>query len=502
MKKYIFIFLTGLSFSAMQAQEIRDALRYSQDNLNGTARYRAMGGAFGALGGDLSSINVNPAGSAIFVNNQFGVTLTNNSNKNDSDYFGNKTTEKDNNFKINQAGGVFVFNNQSNSSKWKKISVGVNYENANNFNNATYSAGTNANDNSIDGYFLSYADGVPLKVLEDNNYRNLNNNDQQAYLGYNGYIINPATNDREETLYNSNVPGGGNFYQQNAERSEGYNGKLSFNVATSYEDKLFIGLNLNSHFTDYRRFSSFYEINDAPLSTPYTITDVRFDNELYTYGSGFSFQVGAIAKVTNELRAGLAYESSTWYRLNDEFTQDLFTTTSSTTGADRNNPLADAKTTNVYDVYKLQTPSKVTGSLAYIFGKTGLISVDYAIKDYSKTKFKPENDAYYTSLNNSMGDLLDNTSELRIGAEYKIKELSLRAGYRYEQSPYKNESTIGDLTGYSGGLGYNFGSTKIDLSYAYAERSTQQGFFTQGFTDGATINNISNNVSLTFLFEL
>jgi long-subunit fatty acid transport protein len=69
-----------------------------------------------------------------------------------------------------------------------------------------------------------------------------------------------------------------------------------------------------------------------------------------------------------------------------------------------------------------------------------------------------------------MTTTLDNTGELRIGAEYKIEKLSLRAGYRIEQSPYKNKTTVGDLTGYSGGLGYNFGSTKIDLSYAYAKK--------------------------------
>jgi long-subunit fatty acid transport protein len=68
-----------------------------------------------------------------------------------------------------------------------------------------------------------------------------------------------------------------------------------------------------------------------------------------------------------------------------------------------------------------------------------------------------------------MTTTLDNTGELRIGAEYKIEKLSLRAGYRIEQSPYKNK-TVGDLTGYSGGLGYNFGSTKIDLSYAYQKK--------------------------------
>ena len=66
MKKYIFLFALGLTASIAQSQEVSDALLYSQENLNGTARFRAMSGAFGALGGDLSSINVNPAGSAVF----------------------------------------------------------------------------------------------------------------------------------------------------------------------------------------------------------------------------------------------------------------------------------------------------------------------------------------------------------------------------------------------------------------------------------------------------
>jgi hypothetical protein len=35
------------------------------------------------------------------------------------------------------------------------------------------------------------------------------------------------------------------------------------------------------------------------------------------------FQLGAIAKLTNEVRVGLAYESSTWYTLTDELSQRL-----------------------------------------------------------------------------------------------------------------------------------------------------------------------------------
>ena len=70
MKKYIFLLALGFTISEGQSQEISDAMRYAQDNLTGTARYRAMSGAFGALGGDFSSLNVNPAGSAVFSNNQ------------------------------------------------------------------------------------------------------------------------------------------------------------------------------------------------------------------------------------------------------------------------------------------------------------------------------------------------------------------------------------------------------------------------------------------------
>jgi hypothetical protein len=500
MKKYIFLLFTGFAFSLAQSQEIADALRYSQDNLNGTARFKAMSGAFGALGGDFSSISLNPAGSAVFLNNQFGITLTNNDIKNNSNYFGTNTTEKDNSFDLNQAGGVFVFNNKNSASDWKKFSLAINYENTNNFNNTTFSAGTNPN-NSIANYFLSYANGAPLNVLEDFFYEDLDHGTQQAFLGYQGYVINPESTDSNNTQYTSNVAEGGNYYQENSRYSEGYNGKLSFNAATSYKDRLYIGINLNSHFTDYRRSSVFYEDNKNPLDSDYKVTRLQFNNDLYTYGNGFSFQLGTIAKVTNEIRLGLAYESSTWYNLNDEFSQKLIAVRSNVDG-ELPQDIVDPRITNIYAPYKLQTPSKVTTSFAYVFGKSGLISIDYAIKNYNNTKFKPENDSYFNGLNTNMSNTLDNSGELRIGGEYKIDKLSLRAGYRYEQSPYKNSNTIGDLKGYSGGLGYNFGSTKLDLAYAYAERDSQQGFFSQGLTDGAKINAINNTVSLTLLFEL
>jgi len=500
MKKYISIIILGLSFTAAQSQETVDAVRFSQDNLNGTARFRAMGGAFGALGGDFSAINVNPAGSAIFANNQVAITLSSYNTNNKSSYFGSGTSESDFTFDLNQAGGVFVFDNDAEKSDWRKVTLAVNYENSANFDNTIFTAGFNPS-NSVGNYFLSYANqngGVPLNILQNSFYEELNYADGQAFLGYQGFIINPVEEAPNNTLYVTNVPSGGNFYQENSFVSTGYNGKVSFNAAAQYKERLYIGINLNSHFTDYRQSTSFYEENQNNIAAG--IQRFRFNNDLYTYGSGFSFQLGAIAKVTEEFRLGLAYESPTWYRLNDELSQSLSSVRIDDATDESITTIVDPQVILIYDTYKLQTPGKWTGSLAYVFGKTGLISIDYSIKDYSRTQFGPESD--FMTVNNQMSDVLDTAAELRIGAEHRIKQWSLRAGYRMEESPYKNGKTVGDLTGYSGGLGYNFGNTKLDISYSYSQRDSEQPFFSQGFTDAPQIETINNNVSLTVVFEL
>lgn len=500
MKKILFLFITGLTFSVSHSQEVSDAVRYAQDNLTGTARFRAMGGAFGAVGGDLSALTVNPAGSAIFTNNQVGITFSNQIIKNNSNYFGTQTSDKENSFILNQAGGVFVFNDRNPNNNWKKIAIGATYENTNNFNNEVFSAGTNPT-NSIDQYFVTYANGIPLNVIADIPYKDLFYDEQQAYFGYKGYVINPVSNTSDNTQYTSNVPAGGNYYHENEVYTSGYNSKLSFNIATSYKDKIYFGANLNVHVTDYRRSSSFYEDNNNPLEPTETISNLRFNNNLYTYGNGFSFQLGAIGKVTEAFRLGIAYESNTWYELYDEVAQSL-STTRQADGGESIYESINPNVVNVYERYTLQTPAKWTFSGAYVFGKSGLISVDYAIKDYSNTKYKPTSDPGFNGLNNDINNQLTSNGELRIGAEYKINRLSLRGGYRFEGSPYKNGSTIGDLNSYSGGLGYSFGATKLDLAYSYLERKSNQGFFATGFTDGANISSKLNNVSLTLLFEL
>ena len=172
MKKYITFILAGLSFYSVQSQTVADALLYSKDNLSGTARFNAMSGAFGALGGDFSAINVNPAGSAVFSNNQVAVTFSNYNVKNNSDYFGTKISTSNSSFDINQLGGVLVFKNMDEKSDWKKFVLAGNYENTSNLNNSVTSYGTNPNQSVADS-FLSYANpglynsNIPVNTLSD-----------------------------------------------------------------------------------------------------------------------------------------------------------------------------------------------------------------------------------------------------------------------------------------------------------------------------------------------
>ncbi|WP_284651901.1 OmpP1/FadL family transporter [Flavobacterium terrisoli] len=493
MKKTLLLLCIGMTFSNIKAQETTpdEAIRLAVDNLTGTARFKAMGGAFGAVGGDLSAIGINPAGSVLFNNNFATITGSIYNAKNKSRYFGTSINDTDSTLDINQLGAVFIFKDGAESkNNWKKIAVGLNYENTNNFNNSVLSAGINPY-NSIGNYFVNIAQGIPTDVLENENYYNMNFYEQQAFLGYNNYIFDPVTS----TTYDSNVPVGGNYYQENQVLTTGYNGKLTGNFAAAYKDILFLGANLNFHFVNIEKISAVYEDNANPTNIGgSTISEILFENRLWTTGSGFSFNLGAIVKPIKSLRIGLAYESPKWYRLTDELQQGVYTYHIDSNGI--GSKIYTYPDPITYDPYTVQTPSKWTGSLAYIIGKRGLISVDVSNKDYSNTRIRPKSD--YAGINSFMSNALDNAMEIRVGGEFKIKQVSLRAGYRFDESPYKVDQTFGDLTGYSGGIGYTFGESRFDLAYSYDHRNSNQAFLSSGMTDPARISRYNNNITFSY----
>ncbi|OYU84301.1 MAG: transporter [Flavobacterium sp. BFFFF2] len=486
MKKNLFICLL-LSTLYSNAQGISDALRYAQENPQGTARFNAMGGAFGAIGGDLSAMSINPAGGAVFTSSQFAVSLGNFNTSNSSSYFGTTSSDSGNRFDLNQLGTVVPIRNYDPKSDWKRFSFGVNYDLVNSFNNSTSVTGTNPY-HSIADYFTYYANllgGIPLSNLQASSYYfpDFAYMDQQAWLGYNGYLINPAVgNPASNNLYDPAIKGG-NYRQTNTVNNTGYNGKLAFNFSGQVYDWMYVGINLNSYFNDYKQSSRFSESN--PNGNP----NVNgFYQDLHTYGNGFSFQLGTIIKITKEFRVGANYTSPVWYRFTDELSQRLNTSSAAV------NP----GYTMVFEPYKLQTPQSFLLSAAYVYNKQGIISVDYGVKEYSDMRFKPKNQ--FSDVNSAMDKQFTTSNSFRVGWEHKIKHLSVRAGYRWEQSPYIDKSVMGDLTGYSTGFGYHFQDYKIDVAYSYTQQDYQLSLLSAGVTETALTKVKNNAVTATFTY--
>lgn len=508
MKKYIILAGALVLAPQLWSQELEpsDAIQFGSDNLNGSARYNAMGGAFGAVGGDVSAIQDNPAGSAIFNYNSISFGASVNSKKNTSSFLNTSTDEKNTAFDFSHFGAVFVADGKE-SSSIKNYSFGLLINNKATYDNTYRVQGIN--NQSIGNYFLQHANygnngnAVPLANVQTQgnesigdlyDYLNSQPNgfpSQQAMLGYQGYIIN----DNLDGSYSSNVAPG-NYYQDAIISTTGFNTKLTGNFALNIEDKFYLGTNINASFIDYNKSISTFEENTGQVTNG--VGTILFDNNIYTYGNGFSFNIGGIAKITDNLRAGASYESPTWYGMYDESQQRLQTyhfENGTSTYSDVNPNII-----TVYDKYKITTPASYTGSLAYIFGKSGLISVDYKRKDYSKTSYKSDF-ASYDDINTYYKNNLKATNEIRVGGEYRINQISLRAGYRFVESPYKETHIIGDLNSATGGIGYSFGTARLDFGYSFTHQPISMNIISSGLDDAASVKTKHNNFSLTYSFN-
>jgi len=321
--------LALFSCAISNAQNIIDVLHYGNENLQGTARYQALSGAFGALGGDLSAINVNPAGTAVFNSSQFTISGTNYNHNNDASYRNRTINTNLNSLKINQAGSVLVLKSADSDNSWQKIALAFNYDLATNFNNRFSLAGST--DQGVDTYFLNKAGGIPLINLQtptgsfvEQNYLNIGLQEngfalQQAYLGYQASLFEPEFDTEQNDVYNSNA-GYNNVNQNFTQTSSGYNSKFILNASGQYEDNLYLGASLNFHAVDYIKITQLRERgfeDDSPIQY------INFDNLLYTNGGAFSFSLGAITKLNDNIRIGGSYQSPTWYFLTDETSQRI-----------------------------------------------------------------------------------------------------------------------------------------------------------------------------------
>lgn len=242
--------------------------------------------------------------------------------------------------------------------------------------------------------------------------------------------------------------------------------KFNLGVGANYNNSLYLGASINMHYVDLEQYDS------ANFGLDLDNTIYSFDKQYTPFSeksNGFSATLGVIGKITNQLRLGASIESPTWWSM-DRIYSDYYTGTDGLIYFD-----------NFIEDRSFRSPMKATLSGAFVPTKNFAINVDYTL-GLTKPKYKVQGDAE-SELNSFFGDSYKNLSEIRVGAEYRIKAFRLRGGYSYASSPFdaitinsfSNSGVAGD-NNYSdlilgarntigAGLGYDFGKFYVDAAY-------------------------------------
>jgi hypothetical protein len=464
--KKILMFLMVFCLYRLNAQTIDDILKVSYQDYEGTARFAAMGGAFGALGGDISSISVNPAGLAVFRKPHLSITSSLNHIYNISDYMGIQTDDSRLQAGISSCGAVLILNDQ-NTTKWN---LGISYMKKANFNRRTYVQNT-VNEHSIIDYFSDKAnentDFFDPDYLDSYTaFYDYNPLDWDVVMAYGTRLIEW---DWDKNEYYGVLNEGDRVYQQINSLSTGSSGEMTFDLGMNYDDKFYAGILFGMTSLNHRRNTVYREY--AHENNTSDFDRLIYNTYLRISGFGINYKVGIIYKPFQSIRLGFSFHSPDYFRYpyksveeeNYSSPMDNLYSASLEARYKNDSPYSDGPGEDYYLFFeRIRTPYKAVGSLALVIGNMGLVSMDCEYVDYSRIKLKGSEPA--DLFNADIKNYFKNTVNLRFGAELWLKNLALRVGYMRNQSPDKDYDMSRKT--YSAGLGYRLSKNfSVDLSY-------------------------------------
>jgi hypothetical protein len=457
MKRYFFLItITLFAPFLIHAQDLADALRYSNLTISGTARSGAMGNAFGALGGDFTSASINPAGIGLYRSSELTITPISGSIRTESMYYGNGREDSDYKFSLNNVGYVYsVPVSANNEAGIVSVNFGVGYNRVKDFNSNSIIQGFDVNGSYMD-YFADRANsGIWSDFYEELAWKTdmllYDENNKEYYT------------DLQDANYGQS--------QRKTYSKSGSIDEYSFVLGLNFNHKLYMGMAWGINDLYYSEGTSIYETDDNN-NIPF-FNNYQFNSYFTTYGIGHNFKFGAIYKPINELRLGVSIHTPTYYRLYDDFNTVMNSSITYNDGSER---YEERSPYNEYN-YRLQTPMRTTFSGALVIGKKGLISADYELVNYGMAKLRNGGDGYnFYDENADISEAYKTSGNLRIGGELMAtSNFSLRGGFEYHGSAY-NENAFGanqlnadsKMMVYSGGIGYRSGLFFADLAYRYS----------------------------------
>lgn len=451
MKNFLKIAVLMLLSTPLSAQYFdQDALRLSLYSLQGNARYVGLGGAFGALGGNLSALSTNPAGIGIYRSSELSFTpaLMVSQTRTKTDEKKVRLSEKWN-FNMGNFGWVGVINLSSSDSKneWKKIQFGIGMNRLADFGNLSK--------------YTRYAERPYLEVLREEAALSPYGHEENDYtfMAWNLYLI-----DTLNGQYITDLAPGRGLTQFQTVVSGGSIHEWVFSLGGNYGDYLYLGATIGRPIANFNESRTLTE--EAADEYHPDFYEWKLSENLDITGKGANLKLGMIVKPADFIRLGLALHTPTRYKITEKSSIEM---RGSTAYADWAN-IEEVEST--YDYY-IRTPMRLIGSLGFVIAQKALIGLEYEHLNYNRMWIDDMENTYEAD-NDYIANNYKTGGTFKAGAEYRFDPMALRVGYNYVFNPYNESKMLSDNTTpadfsqqtFSAGVGFHLGSMTLDLTYA------------------------------------
>lgn len=490
------ILLFGLTAGLYaQNQNFYDASIASTSEVNGTARFVAVGGAMGALGGDASTVSYNPAGIGVYRSSE--LTISGNIHWTNTSMGG----ETPGNYISANLANVAYIGTWLNPKEKGLISLnfGISFNRLKSFSREGYYSSTQQG--SATEFMADITNGTdPSNFTEGMGVYDNPNVGWRSILGFRSYLIDPIEGETNYLSYYDKI-GGGNV-RNNLQFSEyGGSDEYGLSIGGNVENILYWGMSFNCDYLYYHKQigqrESFSDGNAYTLHTNYTME-----------GCGFTYKLGFILRPFNWLRIGGAFHTPTWY-----YMQDWASATISYMNPTNGKQLEYEDTPISQGQFYLESPLSAMGSIGFVLGKFGFVGIDYQYTNSQNIILKDSRKNMQEAMNLASSAAMTDTHAFRIGAEFKpIDALALRIGGGYTM-PVANEGAtryyynndvrcdmdyynVKDSYNVTAGIGYRVDRHAVDLAYVWQVNNAD--FYAYQGADPIGMRSVRNQIVLTY----
>ena len=507
MKKIFVILLSFIGLTKITlAQYVDNALLFSQQNYGSTARSKAMGNAFGALGGDFGSLSINPAGIGIYLRGELSSTMSLlNFNSTESLYQGNSSTEDNNQFNVRNLGCVYVFPSTKEFSNLVSWNIGIGYNRLANFNqNALVS--TESSPYSRMDAFAQNTNGINYNnlMLAENYLPYMSGIPWESIMSWENYLIDVTNPDTGGDQYKTFLLENEYVKQFESASIDGHINEYLACFGMNYNHRLYLGVTLGVQNLLYHESKMYTEAGIDEVGTNLkSWGNFDYSSDSKTSGYGCNFKFGAIYRPVPALRIGMALHTPTWFRIKRVYSAVMSSSLTGVSSVSDGNHLVKTPTDSYK--YNFHSPLRAIASIGYQIAKKGMVSLDYEFVNYSTSKYSHGLGGDNFSIeNDDIKSVYKAVRNIRFGGEYKVTSaLSLRGGLEFLGNPYQsnafgvaqpNRDYI--FRTYNGGIGYRNGKLSFDLTYGLGDKTN---FLYLYLVDGVEVDPVKYH---TFTHEI